>query len=317
MRAALLLALGLAAAPAWAGEDFAYVRDAAAALASGAVAVDARPQASCEASSIAGARCLPASDFLGRHGQLPSWRDVLWLLGTAGLSGAETVLVVGQDARERDFVAGMLYLAGQQRVLILAEPVPRVLAAGVGGGPGARRAFAREGVFAAPMRDRLVILAHELRAMVPPPLLLDGRSAEEYWGEKVRTARGGHLPGAQSLPAASLRAAPGSAPAALSAASPAAYGHDAFEGIAYFTLLRAGHGVDARVFPEGWAAWAADGTLPADSVTHPDLGAVLPTAPIARTQAWSATAIAIALALAGTAAAFAAGLWLGLRRRTV
>ena len=53
-------------------------------------------------------------------------------------------------------------------------------------------------------------------------------------------------------------------------------GHHAFaaffthEGFAYLPLLRAGHGVAARLYAEGWAEWAADGALPADSVSHPD-----------------------------------------------
>jgi thiosulfate/3-mercaptopyruvate sulfurtransferase len=258
--AALLFAL-----PAQSAEDFAYVR--ALPPEAGLVVVDARPSADCAAKSLAGARCLPATDFLGPHNRLPSARDLLWLLGTAGLSGEESVLVVGQEAVARDFVAGLLYVAGQRSVRVLAEPVARVLEQGAAAGAGRSRGMVREAVFAAPMRDDVLLLRDELRAMRPQPMLLDGRTENEYWGETVRAARGGHLPGAVSLPALQLR---GAQNPVLPEGSPVAYAHDALEGFAYLTLLRAGHGVAARLYAEGWAEWAADGALPADAVSHPD-----------------------------------------------
>ncbi|MDP2811126.1 MAG: hypothetical protein Q8O34_13345, partial [Rhodocyclaceae bacterium] len=101
------------AANAFAAADFTYVPKVEA---SGAVVIDSRPLADCKRASLSGARCLPAEDFLGPQRRLPSERDILWLLGTAGLAGSETVLVVGQDATARDFVAGLLYLAGQKSV---------------------------------------------------------------------------------------------------------------------------------------------------------------------------------------------------------
>lgn len=263
----LLLAL---ASPLRAAGDFAYVRASRPALDAGAVVIDARPLDACTQRSFAGARCLAAAEFLGPHRRLAGYRDILWLLGTAGLRGNETVLVVGQDPLERDFVAGLLHLAGQARVLILTAPATRELAGGIPAAPGVARSFTREAVFEAPMRDTLVVLGRELRGMQPAPLLLDGRSAEEYWGETVRAARGGHLPGAVSLPAAQLRAAEKTPGTPLPAGSPVAYGHDAVEGIAYLTLLRAGHDTPARVYVEGWAEWAANGALPADSVAYPD-----------------------------------------------
>ncbi len=259
--AALLFALPVSYAHA--AEDFAYVRAAE----PGAVAVDTRPLAACREKSLAGARCLPAADFLGPHNRLPSARDLLWLLGAAGLSGGEPVLVVGQDAAARDFVAGLLYVAGQRSVRVLAEPVARLLEQGADAGPGRERGMARETVFTAPMRDGLLLLRDELRAQRPQPLLLDGRTEQEYWGETVRAARGGHLPGAISLPALQLR---GAQNPVLPEGSPVAYAHDALEGFAYLTLLRAGHGVPAKLYAEGWAEWAAAGALPADAVSHPE-----------------------------------------------
>ena len=276
--AALLFAL-----TAHAAEDFAYARTVAA---EGSVVIDTRPLADCRAKSLAGARCLPAEDFLGPHRRLPSARDLLWLLGTAGLSGEENVLVVGQEAGARDFVAGLLYIAGQRSVRVLTEPLGRVFEAGAAAGPGRERGMIREAVFAAPMRDELLVLRDELRALRPQPQLLDGRTDAEYWGEsgelrgelRARAARSGHLPGAVSLPALHLRAALGAATEkapVLPDGRPVAYAHDAYEGIAYLALLRAGFGVPARLYAEGWAEWAADGALPADAVGYPERAATM------------------------------------------
>ncbi|PWB45372.1 MAG: hypothetical protein C3F19_00005, partial [Rhodocyclales bacterium] len=306
--AALLFAL-----PAHAAEDFAYVRSAAV---EGSVVVDTRPLAACREKSLAGARCLPAADFLGPHNRLPSARDLLWLLGTAGLSGEETVLVVGQDAVARDFVAGLLYVAGQRSVRVLSEPVGRLLEQGAAAGPGRERGMVREAVFAAPMRDGLLFLRDELRALRPQPQLLDGRTENEYWGETVRAARGGHLPGAVSLPALQLRAALGAEgrKPVLPEGSPVAYAHDALEGFAYFTLLRAGHGVAAKLYAEGWAEWAADGALPADSVSYPDRAQ--PAAEKSQSPQDGAVSpgTILAAALAFALAAFGFGWWSSRRR---
>ncbi len=271
--AAALLAASVQSAPV---RDFEYVR-ALPSQAGGALAiVDARPLEQCRARTLAGARCLPADELLGPQRRLPSARDLLWLLGTAGLAGHETVIVAGQDPVARDFVAGLLHVAGQRRVQILVEPVARLLAAGAAVGAGRQRGFVRETVFEAPMRDRLLVLRDELRGELrSAPALLDGRSDAEYWGERARAARTGHLPGAASLPAPQLRAAlDGAAPRPVLPGAPAiAYAHDAYEGFAYLSLLVAGHQVAARLYAEGWAEWAADGALPADAVGYPERGA--------------------------------------------
>jgi thiosulfate/3-mercaptopyruvate sulfurtransferase len=227
--------------------------------------------------------------------------------------GDETLLVAGDAPAERDFVAGMLYLAGAGSVLILAESVSRLTERDTASGGGTARAFARAVVFEAPMRDNLIVLGHELRAARPLPALLDGRGDEEYWGATVRAARGGHLPGAQNLPAARLRPALGGGGGILlPEGSPVAYGHDAVEGIAYFTLLRAGHGVPARVYPAGWSEWAADGSLPADAVSHPDRAALA--VPAAEKSGAISRSLMLALAVILVVAAFGGGYFLARRR---
>lgn len=278
-----LLAL-IAGAAAAATSDFYYIDDAAPLLRSGATVVDARPVDACSERSLKGARCLPPAEFLGPHGRLAAIPDVLWVLGTAGLSGEETVLVVGEEPAARDFVAGLLHLAGQRRVAVLRAPLSRT----VGLPPesfaaGAARGIVRERIFRAPVREDRWLLRKELAARLAarqPVFLLDGRSESEFWGETVRAARGGHLPGAESLPASALRAAIGrNERIGPLPHEPVAYAHDALEGIAYYTLLRAGAGITAHSYLGGWAEWAADGGLPADAATYPGRVAPKATAP--------------------------------------
>ncbi len=305
----------LLARPAAAAEDFAYV-SLAAVPRDNVVVVDARPIEDCRRHTFAGARCLPADEFLGPHKRLPSARDMLWLLGTAGLKGDETVLVAGQDATARDFIAGVLYVAGQRQVWVLAEPISRALESGLAAGRGRERGMTRETVFEAPMRDKLLVLRDELRAMRPLPVLLDGRTEAEYWGERARAARGGHLPGAVSLSALQLRAALNAAVKSkpvLPGGRPIAYAHDAWEGLAYLTLLRAGHGLPARLYAEGWAEWAADGALPADAVAYPEHDGTQRVENRSAPVSLSSRALSIG-ALALVLAAFAGGWFLARRR---
>jgi thiosulfate/3-mercaptopyruvate sulfurtransferase len=238
------------------------------------VIVDVRPQELCLKGSLSGARCLPAGDFFGPHGRLVNFPDLSWLLGTAGLSGSEHVLVVGISPLKRDFVAGILYLAGQQKVTILRISFAELKAKSADLKPGQKRANIRSAVHSAPFRAEMIILRNELDALLKNnklPDLLDGRSEKEYWGENIRTSRGGHLPGAQLLPAAELRALLKIYPQRIPDFSvPIVYAHNTLESVAYFSLLRAGFGIEARVFLTGWADWAMESSLSVDSLSYPD-----------------------------------------------
>jgi len=240
-----------------------------------AVVVDSRPRAACVRRTLAGARCLPIADFLGPHGRFVDPRGLLWLLGGAGLTGSEAVLVAGDDPLARDFVAGVLFLAGQRRVRVLGAKLSAVLdRTPAMAGAGTPRAMTRRVIFQAPMRDRFIVLRGELAdrlARPDPPALLDGRSEKEYWGASIRGLRGGHIPGAEHLPVARLRANWARASGRIPRLSrPIAYAHNPLESIAYVTLLHAAGAIDARVYVEGWADWAAHTALPADSVTYPE-----------------------------------------------
>jgi thiosulfate/3-mercaptopyruvate sulfurtransferase len=313
MRAAIALAFGFALSlPAAHASDFSYADDAAPRLDAGAVVVDSRPLALCQKGSLKGARCIPAGDLLGPHRRLPNLFDIRWALGTAGLTGAETVLVVGDEPTARDFVAGILYLAGQREVAVLRAPLGRNSAHAV---PGTGRGMTRERVYLAPARDELWRLRGDIVSRLndtPAPALIDGRGESEFWGETARAARGGRLPGAESAPAATVRAALARGETiSPRMGEPVVYAHDPYDGIAYFTLLRAGAGIAARVYPGGWSEWAADGNLPADAATYPARGAV--TADAQSPAPASRTALLLA-SLALAAIFGAAGYYLGRRR---
>lgn len=251
-----------------------YVDDAGPLMSRGVLVIDSRPEDRCLKQSLAGARCLPAGDFLGPHGRLAAWPDILWLLGAAGLEGGEHVLVVGDAPVPRDFVAGILAIAGQGKISVLRESLSQgSIGAAKYSGPGEARAQTRLSVYRARTREKLLTLRGELNAAISTgasPPILDGRGEDEYWGKSVRASRGGHLPGADHLPASRLRADIGRGGKSGPASGPVVvYGHGPFDGIAYLTLVRAGLGLEASVYPGGWSEWAAYGSLPADAATYP------------------------------------------------
>ena len=271
----LLLAasLGIVVQGSARGENFAYTADARE-LIGHATVVDARPLAACLHRSVANAKCLPASDFLGPHGRLAAFTDIYWLLGTAGIAAGDAVLVVGDNPRERDFVAGMLYLSGQAAVTVLNRPISDGAGLPVSSlGPGTARGMLRQPIYEGTVRADAIVLRSELAAELQrghPPTLVDGRPESAYWGETIRASRGGHLPGAQSLPMAELRTEVGRGQTRLPPGPFVVYGHDPFESVAYFTLARAGGRAHARVLPGGWVEWANHPALPMDAETYPD-----------------------------------------------
>ncbi|MEJ2509287.1 MAG: rhodanese-like domain-containing protein [Gammaproteobacteria bacterium] len=231
------------------------------------VIVDARPLTDCLKRTLAGAHCLPATDLVGPNGELPSPPDLLWALGTAGLSGHERVVVVGDRGEARDFVAGLLYLAGQRRVDILPTRLAQALATGrYRTGPGRRRGIVRDPIFTAPMRDRSIVLHRELRHtldgasdLVP----VDGRTAQAF--------ERGHIPGAINRPLAALVAGDDAAP--VPQRDYVAYGQDPMSSIALFTRLRAADAGRVQVLIGGWRAWRAVPGYPVAGGAEQDGGA--------------------------------------------
>jgi len=192
----LLLAatLGIVAQGSAHGENFAYTADARE-LIGHATVVDARSLAACLHRSVANARCLPASDFLGPHGRLAAFTDIYWLLGTAGIAAKDAVLVVGDNPWERDFVAGMLYLSGQAAVTVLNRPISDGAGLPVSRlGPGTARGMLRQPIYEGTVRADAMVLRSELAAELQrghSPTLVDGRPESAYWGETIRASRAG------------------------------------------------------------------------------------------------------------------------------
>ncbi|MDA8390919.1 MAG: hypothetical protein M0Z76_09365 [Gammaproteobacteria bacterium] len=235
------------------------------------VIIDTRRWALCRRRTLAGALCLPPHVFLGPHGRLANFQDIRWLLGTANLNGQETAMVIGDHRTPEDFVAGILYLAGQRQVVIVRRPLTPWLASHPAAtGPGQIHGLFRTVYYTAWPRTRLVVfrrpLAHALRGAAPP-YLLDGRPLNQYTGQCIRSLRGGHIPAAQPLPFSRL------APLGARISPPpgvrqtVAYAQNPYRSIAYFTALHL-DGWPARVFAGGWRDWSDHTNLPVDSETY-------------------------------------------------
>jgi len=220
--------------------------------------------------SLKGARCLSADELLGPNRRLPSLRDIAWLLGALGLSGDETVVIAGRPGLQRDFVAGVLYLAGQRSVQVLTPPLGRLISAAKGELENGRgRGMSREVIYSAHPRDGQIVLRQELWQMIKedqPVRLLDGRSDAEYWGEHIRGYRGGHIPGAERWVAG-----PDFSTVELkSSVRTIFYAQDPLESIALFVRMQAREKDRHSIFIEGWRSWAAAGSLPADAESFGD-----------------------------------------------
>lgn len=127
-------------------------------LPDGARVIDIRAEADCTSASLAGARCVPAQVLLGTNGGAPiGFHALRWLLGTVGLSGAETVAVVPGDDPDANAVAALLHLAGQRDVVLYTGPADLTAR-------GQARSFSRETIFTAAMRTKAMRLA----AAAPP-----------------------------------------------------------------------------------------------------------------------------------------------------
>ena len=113
--------------------------------------IDIRDTQSCTIGSLPRARCLPVGHFVDRNGTVISFHALRWLLGTVGLTGGETVLVIGAAPEDTHRVGALLHQAGQRRVLMLDKPFH----APANAPSGTPRSLSRETVFTAPMRADL------------------------------------------------------------------------------------------------------------------------------------------------------------------
>ncbi|HEY9079383.1 hypothetical protein [Magnetovibrio sp.] len=111
--------------------------------------IDIRDETSCLAGSLPQARCLPVGFFISPTGKVIDFHALRWLLGTVGLTGGESVLVVAANADDAHAVGTLLHRAGQRHVAAYDKPFH----APANASSGSPRSLSRETVFTAPMRD--------------------------------------------------------------------------------------------------------------------------------------------------------------------
>jgi thiosulfate/3-mercaptopyruvate sulfurtransferase len=234
------------------------------------VLLDSRSSKQCLARSLPGARCLSIEDILSPGGQLPSLRDISWLLGTHALRGDETVIVAGNPGLQRNFMAGLLYLAGQHKVYILSPPLGRVLASGKWEiATGRAKAMSRQTIYTAAPRDKQIILRDELWQLIltdKTVRVLDGRSEDEYWGQLIRGFRGGHIPGAELFGKQNNQ----TSISVKTGVETIFYAHDPLETIGKFVKIQSRNTNPIRVFIDGWRTWAINNSLPVDAESFYD-----------------------------------------------
>ena len=127
-----------------------------------AVFVDTRDVETCANGSIDGALCMAPPALLHPDGSPASFRGINWLAGTFGLDPAVTAVVFGDDRTDSEFVAGMLFLLGQSRVVIWRGGIRSMLDS-TEQGAGRRRGMLRSLYFASPVRDEYIALDDDVR----------------------------------------------------------------------------------------------------------------------------------------------------------
>ena len=127
------------------------------------VFVDTRDEDICARSSVEGALCMEPSQFLHPDGTPASFRDINWLAGAFGLEPASTAVVFGDGEFDNDFVAGILFLLGQSRVVVWRGDARAILDSGKQG-PGRLRGMLRSSFYTAPIRDEYIALDEDVRS---------------------------------------------------------------------------------------------------------------------------------------------------------
>lgn len=126
------------------------------------VFVDTRDVETCASGSIDGALCMAPAKLLHPDGSPASFRGINWLAGTFGLDPAATGVVFGNDRTDDEFVAGMLFLLGQSRVVIWRGGLRSMLDS-MEHGSGRRRGMLRSLYYASPVRDEYIALDDGVR----------------------------------------------------------------------------------------------------------------------------------------------------------
>jgi len=124
------------------------------------VLLDARDLKTCQTSSVAGSRCLPASNFHSKEGELASFYDIGWAFGTANLKESDNILVFADDPQDRNFLAGLLFLAGQHKIAYWSGKTAKLQAI-LGKATGKPRGILRSHIYSGLMRDGYIVLPND------------------------------------------------------------------------------------------------------------------------------------------------------------
>jgi thiosulfate/3-mercaptopyruvate sulfurtransferase len=217
----------------------------------------------------------PVSDGIRRR--IPA-SDLAPLLGALGISGGPVVCIGARGSSDAALAWWTLRAAGFEGAYILDGGIEAWVQAGrplaIGGGPG--RAVVSGPAPALTDRPESEIGWEELQARVDDALLfvIDTRAPEEFSGEDLMAARGGHVPGAglvpwdslwagdppQLLPASALREHLQEALAAPEAVTYCQSGARAAHTFAVLEML--GH-PRPRLYFGSWTEW---GNLPATPI---------------------------------------------------
>ena len=128
------------------------------------VLLDARDLKACQTFSVKGANCLPAKTFHSKSGQLASFNDIRWALGTASLKETDNVLIFADKNEDRDLLAGLLFLAGQHKITYWNWKMSELQNL-LGKASGQSRGILRTHIYSGIMRDSYIALPNEIGAL--------------------------------------------------------------------------------------------------------------------------------------------------------
>ena len=128
------------------------------------VLLDARDIKICQTSSVSGAKCLAANTFHSKQGDLASFYDIGWAFGTANLKETDDVLVFANVPQDRNALAGLLFLAGHQKVSIWSGKISELQKL-LGSAAGQGRGILRSEIYSGVMRDHYIALPDEIEAL--------------------------------------------------------------------------------------------------------------------------------------------------------
>lgn len=123
--------------------------------------LDARDIKVCQSSSVKGAKCLPANTFYSKNGQLASFSDIRWAFGTANIKETDNVLVFADKPQDRNFLAGLLFLAGQHKITYWKGKTSELQNL-LGKASGQSRGILRTHIYSGIMRDNYIALPNEV-----------------------------------------------------------------------------------------------------------------------------------------------------------